>query len=403
VDAASDLFVDRFGSDPLFTIRAPGRVNLMGDHTDYSMLPVLPVAIQRAVTIAAGPGPEGVAAVSDTQPGTALVRGGVATQTWGVYLAGVVTVLGELAAGRGACLAVSSDLASTGGLASSSALTMAALGALNRMWDLGIDRERLVDLATTAERQAGVESGGMDQTIIAFAEPGSALRISFEPLRRRPVRLPTGVSFVTGYSGTAAAKGADAKIHYNRSVMSCRAAALLLATSFGIEAGTPPVLRRVATASRSALGELPERVTPVEVAEMAGVDVELLTALSNGGFFSKHEHLFPRVAAQHGLAEAQRVDAAVNALGTADGAELGRIFDASHASLAEFGATTPQLDELTEAARAAGAWGARLTGAGFGGWAVAVCPPEAVPAVTEAMTLDGDTEAFAIEASGGMT
>jgi galactokinase len=402
VDAASELFVDRFGSDPLFTIRAPGRVNLMGDHTDYSMLPVLPVAIQRGVSVAAGPGPKRVAAVSDAQPGTVLVRGGSATQGWGVYLAGIVKMLGDSAVDRGACLAVSSDLPSTGGLSSSSALTLAALGALNRLWGLGMDKERLVALAIAAERLAGVESGGMDQTVIAFAEPGRALQISFEPLRRRSIRLPTGVSFVAGYSGTAAPKGSAAKGAYNRAVVSCRAAALLLAGAIGIEPGTPPVLRRVATASQSALSDLPEQVRSVEVADMAGVDVEVLTTMSHGGFFSKNEYLFPRSAARHVLAEARRVDAVVGALGVADGAQLGRIFDASHVSLGEFGATTPQLDELVAAARAAGAWGARLTGAGFGGWAVAVCPPEAVPAVTEAMTVEGGTEAFAVEASGGM-
>jgi len=97
------------------------------------------------------------------------------------------------------------------------------------------------------------------------------------------------------------------------------------------------------------------------------------------------------------------VDKAEAALVDNNGAALGRLFDESHASLQEFGASTHALDVVVDAARLGGALGSRLTGAGFGGWAVAACTPDLVANVVEAMSVAGGGPAFPVVASAGVS
>jgi galactokinase len=376
VNTAAALLEATYGSEPLVVVRAPGRVNLIGEHTDYSHLPVLPMAIQLGIEIAAAPGDGGVEAVSSL--GRPVVVG-AASRGWGRYLWGALAALG--AEGRGARLAVSGDLPSTGGLASSSALTVGVLEALNQLWGLGLTGQQVVDTAIVAERAIGVESGGMDQTVIAFATTGAALRIDFEPPVHRPVPIGPGLSFVIGFSGEAAPKGGAVRCPYNASVVSCRVAAALLARDMGVDGS---LLRHVSAADDRAVAGLPGGITAADAASVLGVPVASLTELT-ATTFPPHAELFPRAAARHVLSEATRVDEAESALSAGDGPGMGALFRASHRSLADFGASTPALDAVVGAAEAGGAWGARLTGAGFGGWAVAVCPPERVAAVVSAM------------------
>ncbi len=397
---AAAEFRNRFGIDPVVVARAPGRVNLIGEHTDYSHLPVLPMAIDRSITVAAGPGREGIEAVSTARRKT-VVLPAAKVPRWGRYLQGAVAILGKRAAGRGAQIAIDSDLPPTGGLSSSSALTVGTLWALNHVWGLGLHRGEVVDLAIRAERFVGVESGGMDQTVIAFAEEGAALRIDFEPPARRAVPIPEHFALVAGYSGAAAPKGSTAKDGYNRSVVSCRAAAMLLGRAIGVDAGDPPLLVHVAGAPAAAIARLPEETTALAVAAAAQIELARLAGLTVGTF-PVDAPIYPRAAALHVLSESDRVDAAEAALGRGDGPELGRLLDASQASLAAYGVSTPGLDRLTAAACDAGAWGARLTGAGFGGWAVAACPPERSAVVVEAMAAATGGPAFPVAASAGL-
>lgn len=224
----------------------------------------------------------------------------------------------------------------------------------------------------------------MDQTLIVHAVAGAALRIDFDPAAWRPVAIPENVAVVAGYSGEPAPKGGSARDAYNARVVGTRTAAILL----GVD---PPVLGSVTAELDDVLAALPEHAAP---------DPE--AAVLTQGRFERTDPLPVRAWARHVLSEARRVDAAEATLRVGDIEALGRLLNESHASLADdFGVSTPELEALVNAARAAGATGARLTGAGFGGWAVAVCHRDVAAAVAEAMASVAG-QAFVVEPSEGV-
>ena len=362
------------------TVSAPGRVNLIGEHTDYSLLPVLPVAIQKRLRVEAeATSGDAVEAISAHFDG--IFRSDrTVNPPWSRYLEAVVA----LAVPIGARLTIDGDLPATGGLSSSSAVTVASLLALFRLGGTEPQPDRLVDLAVQAERATGVEGGAMDQTLIVHAVAGAALRIDFDPTTWRPVAIPENATFVAGFSGKPALKGGFARDAYNARVVGTRTAALLL----GLD---PPVLGSVTADLDDVLVSLPEHAVP---------DPE--AAMLTQGRFAQTDSLPVRAWARHVLSEARRVDAAEEALRAGDVEALGRLFDESHASLADdFGVSTPGIEVLVNAARASGATGARLTGAGFGGWAVAICHRDQAPTVAEAMASVAG-QGFVVEPSAGV-
>ncbi len=212
----------------------------------------------------------------------------------------------------------------------------------------------------------------------------TALRITFDPVSWHSVGVPNDVTFVAGYSGRPAPKGGAAGNAYNARVVGTRTAAMLLDAA-------PPFLANLDGDVADLLAALPEEALPP-------LEATQLTT----GRYEPADPLPVRAWARHVLTEAERVEAATVALEAGDLETLGRLFDESHASLADdSGVSTPELDLLVAVARDAGAAGARLTGAGFGGWAVAVCDLGHVAAVTYAMASIAG-EAFRAEPSGGV-
>ncbi len=377
----------------------------MGDHTDYSNLPVLPIAIQYGVDVAGAHRSDRLVVahslVTSSTAEVSLDSLQDEQEDWGRYLRGALLVLADRKPDRGASLLIDGDLPTTGGLSSSSALTVGLSCTLNEVWDLGLSLREIVDRSIVAERHVGVESGGMDQTVIAFAQPGHALRIGFEPNSLTHVPIPPELKLVAGYSGESAPKGGSARDFYNRSVVAGRAATLLLAHMAEREVPAPLVLASMTDMTSDALAELPSEMTAGRAAARSGYPVADLVSLTNG-VFPEDMDLPVRAVATHVLSEATRVDQAVAALNAGDGVAVGRIFDESHASLERFGSVTPGLTMVCKAARGAGAWGARVTGAGFGGWAVAVCPPAVVTEVRSAMIAATGGPSFEVVASGGL-
>jgi galactokinase len=401
-------FQSRYGMPAAVVARAPGRVNLIGEHTDYSNLPVLPIAIAQSLFVAAAPTADPVVrAASDAFDGeAAIVRADPrpSGEPWHRYIAGAVAQLADVAPGRGADLLITGDLPSTGGLSSSSALTMGVLAALVTAWDLAFDPADLVRRAMVAERHVGVESGGMDQAIIAFATPGAALRIDFRPPARTAVPIPPGLSFVVASSGEAAPKGGAARDAYNERVVGARMAAVMLADEVGVDLDMPPTLGQVADVDvvDILVDDLPEKVSAQEVAHGSQVGMAQIVQLTTHTFDHIAKVPVKRIA-RHILSEAQRVAAAEDALRRDDLAAFGAQLNASHNSLREdFRCSTPALDRLCAAMRKAGAFGARLTGAGFGGYALAACAPDRVPAIIEAAIAATGGPAFEVHASGGL-
>lgn len=240
----------------------------------------------------------------------------------------------------------------------------------------------------------------MDQTVISLATEGHALRIDFDPFATRHVPVSEDLGIVAAYSGRAAPKGGDANHSYNSRVVACRAAALLLASEEGVDPGSPPVLSKVRNSER--VGKLPVESSAAAVADRLGVDVGGIVRLT-ATEFDPHAVLPIRSVAAHVLSEAKRVDEAEAALEAEDYPRLGRLLDASHESLGDFGASSPALDRLTGAMRDSGAFGARLTGAGFGGYAIGICPLDRVEAVIEASEQATGGPAFRVRPSAGVS
>ena len=390
-----------FGCSPTAVVRSPGRVNLIGEHTDYSDLPVLPMAMDRATWLAVAPTSDNrVVARSLCFDGEAdLVRSDLErgiTAPWQRYVVGALRLLEGAAPGRGARLVVGGDLPTTGGLSSSSSLSMGLLAALDRAWELGRDLRALVELATVAERHVGVESGGMDQTVIAHARAGAALRIDFAPTRIRAVPLPGDMCVVVAYSGQEAEKGGAVRQAYKERVIGCRLASALLGVPVG---DRPPTLGRAVAVSRP----LPAVASAEEVARQLDCPVEPLVRLT-AGRFDPAAFVPIKPVARHVLSEARRVDRAEAALVTGDLPRFGELLNASHRSLAgDYRCSTDALDHLCQAMREAGALGARLTGAGFGGPALAVVRPGELERVLAAARRVVPGPVFETHAAAGLS
>ena len=358
-------FVERFAETGRIA-RAPGRVNLIGEHTDYNGLPVFPMALDREVAIAFRPRSdhrvvlhnfeerfpsvefELAAAVEADQPGA-----------WGNYPRAAGQALwAELGPLTGIEGVVGSTVPVAAGLSSSSALVVATAVALLAANERSVEPRRLMDLLAAGERYVGVQGGGMDQAISVGGRAGHALRIDFRPIRLTPVPVPADWVFLVASTGIEAAKAAGARDAYNTRVAECREAlARFSATYLG---GTPP----------GDYQELLGRIAPDEAVLLAD------GALSG--------HLLKRF--RHVVTEGHRVDLAQQAMESGDLEEFGQLMRASHRSLRnDYEVSSPELDRLVEVAEGAGAAGARLTGAGFGGCIVALASLEHAEPVEQAL------------------
>lgn len=401
-------FAQRYGTAPAAVVRAPGRVNLIGEHTDYCGLPVLPIAINRSTFVAASPTGHGMVRAFSTamKSNAELSRHALAHQSepWHEYLAGVLRELADIAPARGADLYFDGDLPTTGGLSSSSSFSVGAIAALCAAWGAPLESPAVAERATAAERRVGVETGGMDQLIISQGKAGNALRIDFLPLATRQVALPEGLAFVVAYSGGEAPKGGAMRDAYNERVVGTRIAALMLADKLGVELEGTPLLGNVADidAASVMVDELPVQMAARTAANTVEADVVRIVQFAASHFDSARKVPVRRLA-QHVLAEAERVDSAEQALIAGDLKAFGALLNESHDSLRNnYQCSTPALDKVAAAMRKAGAFGARLTGAGFGGYAVAACPPHTVDAVIAAAVAATGGPAFEVIASDGL-
>ena len=369
--AARQAFRERFGHAPDGVAFAPGRMNIIGEHVDYCGLPVLPAALSCGVALAFAARGDGRVRCLSTEPGfgeTAFALAEPPVTGFGRYLGAAATALAAGGWTPGAERigfdgALAADLPVAAGLSSSSALVvagaltlLAARGGLRPGADLPRQKARrlALDLAA-AEHGVAIEGGAMDQSIALAAIPGHALHIAFEPPAWTPVPVdPSRFRFLVAYSGQRADKGGAAGAVFDERVREAREA---LARVRDRLPETPSYPELVARRSQDELGAL------------AG-------------------HLPPPLGARfrHVVSEAQRTAAALKHLRNGDGAALGRVLNASHESLRrDYAVSTPELDALVEAARDAGALGARLTGAGLGGSAVILVAPGREAAVRAAL------------------
>ena len=308
---------------------APGRVNLIGEHTDYNGGFVLPAAIDRTVAVALARRDDDVIRAYSLDYDqcdefkAGLVRRFAGSRGWRDYLRGVVWALADSQyAIAGADIAIKGDVPKGAGLSSSAAIELALAGALTTAAAITIDRTLLAVLCQRAENFfVGVQSGIMDQYAAALGKAGHALLIDCRSLESEPVPLPPGIAIVV-IDSKVTRRLADTP--YNRRREECEEAARTL----GLDS-----LRDATTQMLSDLsGDLLKRI-------------------------------------RHVVSENARVLAAVQALRTGDLDWLGALMAASHASMRDdYEASSPEIDLLVELAQQAdGVIGARVTGAGWGG------------------------------------
>ncbi|MEP9383269.1 galactokinase [Nocardioides sp. KR10-350] len=341
---------DTFGSEAAVVGRAPGRVNLIGEHTDYNGGLVLPVALPHATYAAAAPRSDGVVRLASAQepdPFTGIVDhlGPGEARGWSAYAGGVLWALRE--AGHdlpGLDLYVDSSVPLGAGLSSSAAIecavAMAAVGILGLDLDDPL-RAGLVAACIRAETEvADAPTGGMDQTVAIHGQAGTALLIDFGVGTHEPVALALRDRTIL--------------------VTDTRVKHALTDGGYGAR-------RADCEKAAAALGVRTLRDATLEAVEALTDDVV-------------------RRRARHIVTEIARVRPAVDALGAADWPALGELFAASHASMRDdFEISTPELDLAVSTAVASGADAARMTGGGFGGSIVAVLPTAAVDDVVRAI------------------
>lgn len=347
---AARLYRDSFHSEPTVAVSAPGRVNLIGEHTDYNGGPVLPVALRRRTTVVAGPAENWKFVSSiDGAVHPADIDASLPAE-WTSYLIGVVRELGSIGrAPAGACVAVASSVPIGAGLSSSAALTVAGAAALSRLGGRRLDSAALVDIASRAEHeQVGVRGGRMDQTVAVFGRRGTALlfetgtgAMSRVPMPGRIWIIETGVPHkLTGGE-------------LNQRRQECEQALRLLQ-------GRWPDLRFLA--------DLP----PARLAEAEALLPEPL-----------------KRRVRHVVKETARVHEAVDALTRRDLARLGVLLVEGHESLKnDYQSSCPEADLIVESAVTHGAYGARLTGAGWGGAVLMLAPAERERSVVRGIALE---------------
>jgi galactokinase len=311
---------------------------LIGEHLDYNGGPVLPFAIDRRLWVAAAPGEE-LAVVSDATGGVPIRRaGGPRLGDWSDYLVGVLRELqAEGAAPPGARLAVVSEIAPGAGLSSSAALSVAAAAALGAIAGRELAPDLLAEVAFRSEfGYVGVRCGRMDQTVVAHGVEGAALLFDTATGQRRLCPFPFALWVVpTGIEHTLADGG------YNARRRECEEALERCRRRW-------PDLPALASLEPSHLPEALSLLPP---------PLDRRT--------------------RHVVTETHRTHQAEHALRRQDLAELGRLLTAGHASLRDdYECSVPEADALVGGAVDRGAFGARLTGAGWGGSVIVLAPED---------------------------
>lgn len=351
-----ELYYEKFQGRAVIAARAPGRVNLLGEHVDYNDGIVLPAAIDRSVSIAAGAREDRVVnlyAVDFEEEASFSLEGlqdrqgldGKELPAWALYPAGVAWALQESGYEvKGMQAVFSSDVPIGSGLSSSAAVEVGFAFAWQALGGWQTGRMTLARICQTAENSyVGVSSGLMDQFASAHGVKGHALYFDTRSLEWEPVALPGGTALVIADSGVRRTLSGSA---YNDRRAACEEAVRIL-----------------------------RRYKP---------EIKALRDISPPEF-AAYSMFLPEVVqkrAEHVVKEIHRVETAATALKLGEARSFGRMMFAGHASLRDlYEVSTVELDALVDIARRLpGCLGARLTGAGFGGCTVNLVEEEQVEA-----------------------
>jgi galactokinase len=386
-ESALQRFRDLYGPGPAFVFRAPGRVNLIGEHTDYNHGYVLPVALDRDALLLARPRDEEKVVLHNVEAHYPRVAFAISQDIppaprgdWGNYARGPAQLLRRQAEKplRGMDALVAGvqpfGVPRGAGLSSSSALTVAAAVALAYLNDMPSAGMEFALACSEAEWYVGTRGGIMDHCIALLAQRDHAMYLDCRPgpdgrYPTEHVPLPADYRLLVVNSGV---RHENARGQYNHRVAACRAGVALLSGKY------PAVthLRDLQNVPWDQLSpHLPEEVTTGELWE-SGIDLGDLPGLT------ADVPLKVRSRCRHVWTENERVLAAMEALHACDVPRVGRLLDEAHASARDdYEVSCPELECLVTAAKEVdGVAGARLTGAGWGGCIVALVHSEAVSA-----------------------
>jgi galactokinase len=339
---------------------APGRINLIGEHTDYNLGFALPIALPERTVVTYRPEDTATLTVrSDREDGEVRIALDTApgeVTGWAAYVAGVMWALRD--AGHrisGGEMAIASDVEMGSGVASSAALECAVLGALTTATGVALDRVEQARIAQRAENgYVGAPTGLMDQLAAMCGEPRRALLIDFLTSSVQPVAFDPDASGVALLLINSRAPHQHAGGEYASRRESCERAAAELGVS--------------------SLREVQDRGVTVLEGVTDPVDAR---------------------RARHILTDNQRVLEVVAALEDSDFATMGEILNASQASMRDdFEITTAHIDLIADTAVSAGALGARMTGGGFGGCVIALAAADKVEAIAGAVRLAVDNAGY---------
>ncbi|MFT4210793.1 MAG: galactokinase [Microbacterium sp.] len=368
-DAAGALFATLSAGEPAGVWSAPGRVNLIGEHTDYNDGFVLPFAIEARTHAAVGARADGRVRVASTFADEAVEVGLAELDAlfparrdeipeWARYPLGVAWTLRPSASGDvpGVDIALASDVPVGAGLSSSAAIEGAVAVALDELWGLGLDRRALAAAGRRAENEAvGAPTGIMDQTASMLGQADAAIFLDCRTLQTQIIPLGFAEAQLEVLVIDTGVKHAHATGGYAERRASCELGARLLGV---------PSLRDVTAADLPRAAQVLDEVT------------------------------FRRV--RHIVTENQRVLETVRTLRESGPLAIGALLLASHASMRDdFEISVPELDTAVDAALSAGAIGSRMTGGGFGGAAIALVPSDRVAAAADAVTTAFAASGFA--------
>jgi len=336
MSSIQEKFLEIFGEEPDLIAAAPGRVNLIGEHIDYSEGFVLPFAIKDRTTAAIRKRDDSTVRIASAQRRNKVVTvdiNNVKPGLKGEWERYALAVLWSMGVKTGVDLLIDGHVPLGAGLSSSAALECSVATAVNHLFDIGFSLEDLARLTQKAENQyVGVPCGIMDQSVSLMATVGSALLLDCRDLSTRNIPFDVASSGLELLIIDTQAHHALTDGGYAERRASCESVAAKLAIKS---------MRELSMAQLDAGKEL---LTPVEY-----------------------------VRARHAVSEMQRVLDCVEALSKSDFVRVGELINQSHASLRDdYTVSCPELDTAVDASLAAGALGARMVGGGFGGSAIAL-------------------------------
>jgi len=445
-EALLSAFKAKYKRLAAFVSRSPGRVNIIGEHIDYSLYEVLPMAITADVLIAFAVVPKSstfkVANIDDSKfparefeaEDNGEITIDASSLEWSNYFKAGLRASAELLRKKGRTeqligmeIFVDGAVPAGGGLSSSAAFVCAsALAALAANGEEKINKAELCELAIVSERAVGVNSGGMDQSASVFSLRGSATYVSFLPkLEAAPVQFPDSgpeFSFVIAQSFVAADKHISGPVCYNLRVVECTLAAAVLAKIFALKTLLPKDSSPLGASLRgfhdtyfeekghlgsdetpgfeaqlSRLVSMVEDYLPQEegytreqISFFLDISVEELNEHYMSKFPVRTDRFMLRQRALHVFNEAKRVLQFRQLLTSSPADEsllqdLGSLMNATQESCRDvYECSCPELDELCQLARGAGSSGSRLTGAGWGGCSVHLVRSDKIASVKKA-------------------